>query len=158
MDAATVLLKREGPTSIPAILSAAREMSEQELEALSEEMVASAPDIEDALIEALDDAGAAACYLCGFALASIPSQRALPKLLDVMQDPERAKEPRLFAETLVSYGDELLDTVLPRIAEIKKPKTDDPLVILLREYASVAGDKVLKRARKVAPRVVRFLR
>lgn len=156
--ACEILLERRDADAFEDIMMAADGMSEEELEAISEHLVNAAPDLEDAMIDILALDSATVSYLCGFALASIPSAKALPTLLELIQDKDRAKDPELFAETLVPYGDSLLDELLPRLAkEGDDIAGDHPLMVVLREYVQVGGDAAIERAKESAPKAAELL-
>lgn len=156
--ACEILLDRRDMDAFEDIMMAADGMTEAELEAISEHLVRAAPDLEDAMIDILSLDSATVSYLCGFALASIPSTKALPALLELIQDAGRAKDPELFAETLVPYGDGLLDELLPRLAKVGDDLAGNhPLMVVLREYVQVGGEPALERTRSQAPNAAGLL-
>jgi hypothetical protein len=155
--ACELLLERRDKDAFEDIMMAADGMSDEELEAISEHLVQAAPDLEDAMIEILALDSATVSYLCGFALASIPSARALPALLELIEDRARAKDPELFAETLIPYGDSLLDELLPRLSKVEDLAADHPLMVVLREYIQVGGEPAIARAKEQAPAAAALL-
>ncbi len=155
--ACEILLERRDKDAFEDVMMAADGMSDGELEAISEHLVRAAPDFEDAMIEILSLDSATVSYLCGFALASIPSTKALPALLELIEDSARAKDPELFAETLIPYGDSLLDELLPRLAKVESIAADHPWMVVLREYVQVGGQAAVERAQEQAPAAAALL-
>lgn len=157
LDAAIKLLRHANPDAVMDVLMAAERMDDDELERLSEQLSLSAPRLEDSLLDCLALDTPTIAYLCAFALASVPSQRALPTLLNAIQDPERAPDPALFSETLLPYGHALADAAAPMLKDIEGLSGDHPLIILLNEYAQSIDADALAALKEQAPEAAPFL-
>lgn len=150
--AAVQLLERGHPDALIDVLMATERMEDDDLEHLSERLSITAPRLEEALIDCLELDNPTTAYLCAFALASIPSDKARRALIDALQDTERAPDPALFVETLLPYGEPLAETAIDALAEADSIDAQHPLVILLRELQLITdGDAILNMAQTRAP-------
>ncbi len=145
LAAAARLLSHGEPEAVMDVLMSAERMNEAELEALSEQLALHAPRLEDALIDCLGLGSPTIAYLCSFSLASIPSAKALPTLLAAAVDTNRAPEPELFCETLMPYGNSLLDAAIPALKNADNLHGGHPLIILARNLDRVLDGAALKR-------------
>jgi hypothetical protein len=150
--ACIVLLDRAETKAVSDVMGAAEKMTEEELDVFSEHLVGAAAKIENELIDALTADSGTVTWLCGFALASIPSSKGLPVLLDLVSDPGQEKGAALLAETLMPYGEGLLDQLLPRLTNHGAAlNAEHPLMGVLRQYIEVGGEPALDRTRQEAP-------
>lgn len=154
--AAIQLMKAASPDAIMDVLMASDRMNDEELEQLSEQLALAAPRLEDALIDCLSLDSPTIVYLCSFALAAIPSERALPVLLEAIQDPSRAPDPLLFSETLLPYGAPLIDGCISAMGDTT-PEADHPLMVLLGEFSRIASPEAVDHLRQRAPGVASAL-
>lgn len=150
--AAVQLLERGHPDALIDVLMATERMEDDDLEHLSERLSITAPRLEEALLECLELDNPTTAYLCAFALASIPSDKARAALIDALQDPERAPDTALFVETLLPYGAPLAETAIDTLADADSLDAQHPLVVLLRELHLITdGDAILDMAQARAP-------
>jgi hypothetical protein len=156
LEASLELLKKGGMETLEDVLVATDLMDDDELERLSEQLAESAPRLETALINCLELPNPTIAYLCSFALASIPSSKALPSLFLAIQDGERTPDPVLFAETLFPYGEDLIDALIPALKDVETLGEDHPLAILAVEFGRTS-EAALERLEKEIPELTSAL-
>ncbi len=134
LAAAQVLLEKSGPRAIVEVLAVADELTQPEVAALARFTGARADGLEGALMQVLDSAGSSATFVIAWALASIGSTAALPRLLDAMRDPRRGEARDALAGCLALFGDRL---VPPLARALKESPSDDDLLAVLAALEDV---------------------
>lgn len=155
LPAACTLIERGHADGALDVLVATEEMSDDEIEQLSEFLSIYAPKLEGVYLDALKLKNGTITYLCGFALASIPSHAGLGVLLDELQAGEL--DPNLFAEVLLAFGQPLLDPLAERLQRATPLHADHPLVRVLGAYAELASEDALDSLRAKVPEALALL-
>ncbi len=125
LEAAQILIERHGEEHLWEVLEAAEEMNAAQVTALAKFVEVRVDGLEPALIQSLDDLGAAGTFIAARALAAVGSSASLPKLLEALQDPNRRGHGRRLAKTLAKFGDRLLP---PLTRALKTAPEDEALL------------------------------
>ena len=149
LAAAQVLLDKSGARAIADVLAITDEMPEPEVAALARFTGARADGLEGALMQFLDSAGVSATFVIAWALASIGSTAALPRLLAAVRDPKRRAGQVALASCLALFGDNL---VPPLSRALKDAPEDKSLLAVLAALEEVRPGtlKELSRDRNAA--------
>jgi hypothetical protein len=155
LAAAAALIARADHDAALEVLVLTEEMTDDEVETLSEIMSLFAPRMEETWLEAFTLESATITYLCGYALASIPSQRGLDALLDLAA--AGSLDLSLFGEVMLAFGDGLRAALVERLRGEPAPEATHPLVSLLALWVDTHGSDTLDALRADLPNVAPLL-
>jgi hypothetical protein len=84
------------------------------------------------------------------------SQRAIPRLFELIEDPARVPTPRFFAQAFIPYGDSLLDGLATRLRAAGTLRQEHPLILVVDALSAAIGPHIWQQIQASVPEVVEF--